>query len=87
MTDLHPTRTRLDLLQDAKDGLIVADRRGDVVWRDERLAGIYNPITATRTKVTARARELEQAEWIVLGGSGSYNLTDAGREILRAANR
>lgn len=85
MADLYPTQTRLALLQDVKDGLIVADVRSEDVWRDERLAGIYDPMTATRTKVTARVRELEEAELIQLGGNYIYRLTDTGRAVLNGA--
>jgi hypothetical protein len=87
MTVLHPTPTRLDLLQDVKDGLVVASPSSEIVWRDERLAGIYDPLTATRTRVTARVRELEEAEWIQLGKNCAYRLTDAGRDLLREAGR
>lgn len=85
MIDLYPTKTRLDLLQDVKDGLICTD--GAAIWRDERLAGIYDPITATRTKVTSRAHELEQAGWIKRVDTYSYRITDAGREVLAGGAR
>lgn len=85
--DLYPTPTRLALLQDVADGLIVCELRSETIWRDERLAGIYDPLTATRARVTAKARELEDAEWIELGGQYTYRLTQAGRDLLRTVIR
>lgn len=82
MSDLYPTKTRVQLLMDVADGLVVADARSETIWRDETLAGFYDPLTATRAKVTARARELEDAEWIQLGRNYTYKLTDAGRAVL-----
>jgi hypothetical protein len=86
-SDLYPTPTRIELLQDVSAGLIVAEPSSETIWRDERLAGFYDPFTATRTRVTAKARELEDAEWIQLGGSYTYRLTDQGRELLTRNTR
>ena len=85
MSDLRPTPTRVELLQDVANGLIVAEPSTETIWRDERLAGFYDPFTATRTRVTSKARELEVAEWIELGGRYTYRLTDKGRELLSVA--
>jgi hypothetical protein len=83
---LYPTPTRIALLQDVGDGLIVAERQSETIWRDERLAGFYNPLTATRTRVTAKVHELEEEEWVELGGHYTYRLTKAGRDQLKAAD-
>jgi hypothetical protein len=84
-SSLYPTPTRVNLLQDVADGLIMAEPSSETIWRDERLAGFYDPFTATRTRVTAKARELEEVEWIQLGAAYAYRLTDEGRAVLAAA--
>jgi hypothetical protein len=86
MTEIAVTEARRLLLQDVADGLVVAEPSSETIWRDERLAGFYDPFTATRTKVTARARELEEAEWIQLGGRYVYRLTEKGSRILGAVS-
>jgi hypothetical protein len=81
---LYPTKTRRALLRDVADGLIVAE--GAEVYRDERLAGFYDPLTAERTKVTARIREMEgTVGWVAVFSDRVYRLTDAGRAVLDAA--
>lgn len=86
-SDLYPTPTRLGLLADVGNGLIVAEPSSETIWRDERLGGFCDPMTATRTRVTAKARELEEAEWIELGGQYTYRLTNQGRELLARNTR
>jgi hypothetical protein len=86
-SDLYPTPTRLGLLSDVGNGLIVAEPSSETIWRDERLGGFHDPFTATRTRVTAKARELEEAEWIELSGRYTYRLTDRGRDLLVRASR
>ncbi|HEX5543648.1 MAG TPA: hypothetical protein VFX60_19195 [Micromonospora sp.] len=83
-SSLQPTLPRVVLLSDVSNGLIVAEPSSETIWRDERLSGFYDPFTATRTKITARARELEQAGWIKPGPNNTYQLTDEGKAILAA---
>lgn len=80
--NLHPTPTRLALLRDVADGLVMEDPATEVIWRDDRLGGFYDPNTATCTRVTAKVRELENAGWVELGNLATYRLTETGKRIL-----
>lgn len=71
---LHPTKTRIALLDQVRTGNVFRDAIGD------------SYISADR-KVTAAIAEMEQADWVKLDNSkpGDYwQLTDAGREVLDA---
>lgn len=83
MSDLYPTPSRVALLQDIADGLVV--EADTAAWRDEALAAFYDPFTATRTKVTARVREMVAAGWVEHDtATGMYWPTDAGRAVIEA---
>jgi hypothetical protein len=75
MNDLYHTKTRLDLLRAvAHDRVFTA-----------------NGITLRRTEVSLNRRcdvairELEAAGWVRMGDAGTYELTDAGRDVLDGA--
>jgi hypothetical protein len=77
---LHPTPTRVALLGDVADGLVVSE--GTTIWLDERLAYLYDPHAATRTRVTSRVNELVRADWVARDNDGTYRLTAAGQDTL-----
>lgn len=76
MADLHPTPSRLGLLADVADHIVTTDQ--DVIWLDPSPPGGF-----TRTRVTARIRELETAGWVEDRGD-RWVLTDRGQELLVA---
>lgn len=83
MPDLYPTKTRLALLRDIRDGHVI---EGPV----EPWAGdVWNTARAETgdqaRKVTARVHELEDAGWVECGGDlTTWSLTAAGRAVLEA---
>jgi hypothetical protein len=81
MGELYPTRTRLQLLRDVRDGKVGTDITADV----ERIVlWPYAPTEwQTQQTVTARVLELEQAGWVRRSASGAaWLLTDAGEKVL-----
>lgn len=91
MSDLYPTKTRLDLLWAIYDGAVVEKypllpAKPYSVWDDiEREPRLV--------RVTARVKELERAGWIVRGdraidswhGDRFWKVTAAGVAVLKAA--
>jgi predicted transcriptional regulator len=80
MTDaptLYPTKTRLDLLR-AVENRRVFTANGITVRRTD---GDQN----LNRRCDAVVREMEAAGWVRLGNTGTYELTDAGRDLLEAA--
>jgi len=75
VNDLYPTKSRVALLIDVANGLVVADAGSSTAWRKDLLPRV-RPI-----RVTAKVNELVQAGWVVRDGR-AYVLTDAGQQIL-----
>jgi hypothetical protein len=72
---LYPTKTRLDLLR-AVDYRRVFTANGITVRRTE---------AGPNRRCDAVVREIEAAGWVRLGNTGTYELTDAGRDLLEGA--
>lgn len=85
MPSPHPTKTRLALLQDVADGHVYCVVDG-TDYNSSYAPGLPR-------KVNAAVGELERAGWVGLEmhgddipGAGNWRLTDAGREVLEAAD-
>lgn len=82
MTDLYPTKTRLQLLRDiAADNVVdgLTDETDGHIWLLDIVT--FDP----PRKVTARVLELEHAGWVEQGPDGAtWRLTAAGRAVLEA---
>ncbi|MEU4367522.1 hypothetical protein [Micromonospora chersina] len=71
---LHPTKTRIALLDQVRTGHVFRDSIGDSYISGDR-------------KVTHAIYEMQDAGWVSLDASGPldyWHLTDAGRELLDA---
>jgi len=87
MTDLYPTKTRLELLREVASSKVKwwPNDVGD----DDEWACWYSDNGGDR-KVTARMNELEAAGWVHKGpvrnwtAGRVYEVTDTGAAILRA---
>lgn len=83
MADLYPTRTRLALLREVRDGRVHIDLTAD----DETF--LWFPYAPTqwqdRTVVTARVQEQLNAGWLQLDEDRwELDLTNEGRAVLAA---
>jgi hypothetical protein len=78
---LHPTKTRLSLLADIANSLVLTDITTD---SDVILLFPYAPTEwQTRERVTARVRELEKAGWVEQDEAGvNWQPTAYGRQLL-----
>lgn len=82
--ELHPTKTRIQLLRDIANGQVLTDitaepEDGDVIWLFPDAPTTWQ----NRTRVTARVQELERAGWVEQQPNGmDWDLTDAGRKVL-----
>lgn len=84
-TDLHPTKTRLQLLRDVRDGLVVEglteETEGHVWCTADAQYGV------PARKVTARVHELEGAGWVECAENlVDWRLTDTGQTVLDGAD-
>lgn len=82
MADLFPTKTRLDLLEAVRDGLVLTHPM------DEEIYPLQDPDPPHC--VTERMRQMYRAKWVEPqeeSGSLAWELTDAGRETLEEADR
>lgn len=92
MAELHPTPTRLNLLRDIADGLVVV-YPGEAAFVVPSLSEFYDPFNDRRRKVTGRVNELVNAGWVELRVFSSdlspdlWVLTEAGRKVLEEADR
>jgi hypothetical protein len=77
MSDLYPTKTRLDLLRAVAYGRVTVSPGSQIIHRTE---------SSFSRRCDSAIREQEAVGWVRLGADGgTYEPTEAGRAVLDGA--